>query len=134
MEIREYQNKAYVAIQPHTDEKDEKINWLIGLTEEVGELANLFKHEFYGGEKMSITEFAKEAGDVLWYLSALCTSMNVNLEAVAELNVNKLHHRFALGEFDREASVNRHQLEEKFSETEAYKTSIAKLLLKEEAK
>lgn len=132
MEIREYQEKSYVAIQPHTDKKDEVINWLVGLTEEVGELASLFKHQYYGGEELSKEEVAKEAGDVLWYLSALCTVLELNLDAVADLNMSKLHHRFALGEFDNNASGERHTLEQKFTETEEYKRIIERLFLARE--
>lgn len=132
MEIREYQEKSYVAIQPHTDEKDEVMNWLIGLTEEVGELASLFKHQYYGGEQLSKDEVAKEAGDVLWYLSALCTALDLNLDAVADLNMSKLHHRFALGKFDNSASSERHALEQKFTETEEYENIIARLHLARE--
>lgn len=132
MEIREYQEKSYVAIQSHTDKKDEVINWLVGLTEEVGELASLFKHQYYGGEELSKEEVAKEAGDVLWYLSALCTVLELNLDAVADLNMSKLHHRFALGEFDNNASGERHTLEQKFTETEEYKRIIERLFLARE--
>lgn len=129
MEIREYQKKSYVAIQPHTDKKDEVMNWLVGLTEEVGELASLFKHQYYGGEQLSKEEVAKEAGDVLWYLSALCTVLNLNLDAVADLNMSKLRHRFVRDEFDNSASEKRHALEQKFSETEKYKAIIERLEL-----
>ena len=132
MEIREYQEKSYVAIQPHTDKKDEVMNWLVGLTEEVGELASLFKHQYYGGEELSKEEVAKEAGDVLWYLSALCTVLDLNLDAVADLNMSKLHHRFALGKFDKDASGERHALEQKFTETEEYKNIIGRLQLARE--
>lgn len=132
MEIREYQEKSYVAIQSHTDEKDEVMNWLVGLTEEVGELASLFKHQYYGGEQLSKEEVAKEAGDVLWYLSALCTALDLNLDAVADLNMSKLHHRFALGKFDNGASGERHALEQKFTETEEYKNIVARLHLARE--
>lgn len=132
MEIKEYQKKSYVAIQDHADEKDEAMNWLIGLTEEVGELASLFKHCYYGGEELSKEEVAKEAGDVLWYLSALCTAVGLNFDAVAILNMSKLHHRFALGEFDKSASGERHVLEQKFSETDEYKRIIASLQLAKE--
>lgn len=131
MKIREYQEKAYIAIQPHTDKKDEVMNWLVGLTEEVGELASLFKHQYYGGEELSKEEVAKEAGDVLWYLSALCTALALDLDAVADLNMSKLHHRFALGKFDNNASGERHALEQKFTETEEYKKIMECLHLKE---
>lgn len=132
MEISEYQTKAFVAIPPHIDTKDEVLNWLIGLSEEVGELASLFKHYYYGDEKPEAIEVAKEAGDVLWYLSALCSTLNLNFDAVADLNVSKLQHRYASGEFDTDASKERHALEQKFTETEKYKQILKRLCLKKE--
>lgn len=36
------------------------------------------------------TELMKEAGDILWQLSGLCSVMGWNLERVAELNLEKL--------------------------------------------
>ena len=36
-----------------------------------------------------------ELGDVLWYLTMLCTELNLTLEEVAEANINKLADRRA---------------------------------------
>lgn len=124
MEIKEYQKNSFVAIREHSDKKDEVMNWLIGLSEETGELVSLFKHHYYGDEEISKVEIAKEAGDVLWYLSALCTTLGISLDTVAALNVSKLQHRFPTDSFDSESSARRHEAEKKFEETEKYQELI----------
>ncbi|MBR6907714.1 nucleoside triphosphate pyrophosphohydrolase family protein [bacterium] len=131
MTISEYQKRTYIAIQPHTDLKDEILNWSIGLSEECGEVMNHIKHHCWGNEPVDAVELAKEIGDVMWYSAALCTALNLNLETVCKLNMRKLEHRFG-GEFTEEKSKARHENEQKFSETEEYKQLISELCLGEE--
>ena len=38
-------------------------------------------------------EIAKELGDVLWYLSQISTELNLSLEEIAQLNLEKLFDR-----------------------------------------
>ena len=45
-------------------------------------------------------ELKKEAGDILWQLSGLCTIMGWSLEDVAQMNLNKLAARKAVGTID----------------------------------
>ena len=127
MDLLNYQKKIYRAIPDHTNEKDEILHWAIGLSEECGEVMSVIKHHFYGGEELSKEELAKEVGDVLWYLSTLCTACNINLDTVAELNVAKLEHRFPSGDFSDGRSADRHNIEQKFSETDTYKDLIRRL-------
>lgn len=131
MTINDYQKRTYIAIQPHSDVKDEILNWSIGLSEECGEVMNHIKHFCWGGEQINNVEIAKELGDVLWYLSALCTVLNLDLDTVATLNMRKLEHRFG-GEFTKEKSQARHEQELKFKDTEEYKQLIEKLIISKE--
>ena len=50
----------------------------LGLTGEAGEVAEKVK---------------KELGDVLWYLSAIASDLNISLEDIAQTNVEKLKSR-----------------------------------------
>lgn len=45
-------------------------------------------------------ELKKEAGDILWQLSGLCTIMGWSLEEVAQMNLDKLAARKAVGTID----------------------------------
>lgn len=128
MEIKEYQEKSFFAIQKHDDQKDEVLNWMVGLFEEVGEIANIVKHTYYGDEAIQLEEIAKEVGDALWYLSAICTTLGLDLDTCATMNIGKLHHRFAQGKFDNEQSKDRHNNEVAFCETEEYKRLANRLM------
>lgn len=46
------------------------------------------------------TEMRKEAGDILWQLSGLCTVMGWNLEDIARQNLDKLADRKRRGQID----------------------------------
>lgn len=126
MKIEEYQKRAYIAIQPHTDKKDEILNWAVGLSEECGEVMSHIKHHCWGREDLDLVEISKEIGDVLWYLSALCTVLGLDFETVATLNMRKLEHRFG-GVFSDEKSKDRHNQEQKFKDTDEYKELLVKL-------
>lgn len=73
----------------------------LGLVNEAGEVAGKVKKIFRdrGGviseeDRVALT---LEMGDVLWYLSELCSQLGVSLEAVAERNVEKLSGRAQRG-------------------------------------
>ena len=120
MNIAEYQKKAYTAIQIHEDKKDAILNWAVGLSEESGEVLGLIKHQMWAGENPSKEEYAKEIGDVLWYLSALCTELDIDFETVASMNLYKLKRRYG-DHFDASQSLERHEIEKKMSQDEVYK-------------
>lgn len=132
MDFKKYQENTYVAIQPHTDKKDEVLNWAVGLSEEVGEVIGLIKHKYWGKEEPDRVEIAKEMGDVLWYLSALATTLNINLDTVAELNEKKLQYRYSTGQFSVQQSTNRHESERKFNQTQCYQQIISNIDLHKE--
>ena len=42
---------------------------------------------------VDIKNLTKELGDVLWYISAIASDLDINLETVAQMNVAKLNSR-----------------------------------------
>jgi NTP pyrophosphatase (non-canonical NTP hydrolase) len=73
----------------------------LGLANEAGEVAGKVKKIFRDREGV-ITDADREAltqelGDVLWYLSELCTRLGIRLEDVAARNVAKLADRASRG-------------------------------------
>lgn len=70
---------------------------VIGLAGETGEVSEKFKKIIRdkGGviDEDSKKEILKEMGDVLWYLSQICTELGVNFEDVAQMNIDKLKSR-----------------------------------------
>ena len=74
----------------------------LGLVNEAGEVAGKIKKIFRdrGGE---ITDADREAlkhelDDVLWYLTQICTNLDLTLEEVAEANLDKLFSRLERGQ------------------------------------
>ena len=73
----------------------------LGLTNEAGEVAGKIKKIFRdrNGEISAADREAlkQELGDVLWYLTQICTELGLTLEEVAEANLVKLFSRQARG-------------------------------------
>lgn len=72
-------------------------NWALGLSGEVGEVIEHIKKHCFHGKDLNYDEVEKEIGDVLWYVSALCTQLGLNLDEVAQKNVDKLMARYPDG-------------------------------------
>jgi NTP pyrophosphatase (non-canonical NTP hydrolase) len=73
----------------------------LGLVNEAGEFAGKIKKIFRDKGGM-ITDEDREAlkgelGDVLWYLTQICTNLDLTLEEVAEANLDKLFSRLERG-------------------------------------
>lgn len=73
----------------------------LGLADESGEVLGKIKKIFRdkGGEISNEDRQAlkKELGDVLWYLTQICTELDLTLESVAEANTEKLLSRLERG-------------------------------------
>jgi NTP pyrophosphatase (non-canonical NTP hydrolase) len=69
----------------------------LGLAGEAGEVANKVKKIYrdcggaVNGKQM--VAIAKELGDVLWYVAALCTDLGINMGTVARQNLEMLRDR-----------------------------------------
>lgn len=78
---------------------------VIGLIGESGEIAALLT-QYSSDADLDRARLIKELGDCLWYLTALCTKLDLALEDVMALNIEKLKARYPEG-FSAEASRNR---------------------------
>lgn len=129
MRIEEYQEMAKIAVQAHSNEKDEISHWVIGLTEEAGEVAGLVKHKYYNNDDVSVETIAEELGDVLWYVAAICNGLHIDMGKVAELNQAKLASRYG-GEYSDRAVATRHVNMRSFKSTPEYKEIVKNLEVK----
>ena len=123
MELNQYQEKAMTTCMPSSE------NWsymFLNLVGEVGEFASKiakairkerlaigWKEEsqeanennliptcsYFDWEEMD-EELKKEAGDILWQLAGVCSVMGWQLEDVAQMNLDKLAARKAVGTID----------------------------------
>ena len=91
MELNEYQKRAMTTC---TDSSHNFAYMFMNLVGEVGEFASKVA-KLIRKEKWSSTEeeLKKEAGDILWQLSGLCSVMGWSLEDVAQENLAKLSDR-----------------------------------------
>lgn len=69
----------------------------LGLSGEVGELCNKIKKHYRDGTPLDKDDLEKELGDVLWYMAALATDLDIGLQEAAECNVMKLQDRMERG-------------------------------------
>ena len=96
MNFTEYQNLALAtAIYP---KKYETIYPALGLCGEAGEVAEKVKKSIRDGihnwpDEQFKEELTKELGDVLWYISALASDLDISLNEIAESNLQKLASR-----------------------------------------
>lgn len=68
----------------------------LGLAGEAGEVANKVKKIIRDGDSDEIKQqITAELGDVLWYVAGVATMLGVNLDEVAEANLDKLAKRAA---------------------------------------
>ena len=69
----------------------------IGLAGEAGEVAELAKKQIFHQQGLDVEAWKKELGDVLWYVAACCTKLDLTMEEVMQHNVDKLLARFPDG-------------------------------------
>lgn len=77
----------------------------LGIAGEAGEVVEL-AHRQVSQHDVTAYEFAKELGDLQWYLSASCTKLDISLSEVMQCNIEKLQHRYPEG-YSSEASKTR---------------------------
>lgn len=123
IDFNKYQNGACGTFKSHvalTPEQARLLDWGLGLCGEAGETSELLKHHIFHDEKLDKMKLAKELGDILWYVAAICQTTQIPMEACAALNLAKLEHRHGKA-FSAAASSVRHEREEVFTNTEIYK-------------
>ena len=106
MEINEYQKKAMGFLNPNLNEKDILINGVMGLCGESGEVIDIVKKHLAQGHDLNKDKIIEELGDVLLYVAEVAYVLNVELEDVFKLNIDKLSKRYKNG-FSVSDSINR---------------------------
>ena len=96
MNFNEYQKEAKkTAIYPNQGKNF--IYPTLGLTGEAGEVAEKIKKALRNGQTElnndQVQEIKKELGDVLWYIAQMSTELGLELDDVANTNIEKLTSR-----------------------------------------
>jgi NTP pyrophosphatase (non-canonical NTP hydrolase) len=100
MQFSEYQKQSRVTAK-YPDIDNNFVYPTLGLVGEAGELAEKVKKLMRDKQMFTPSEVTddvkaeilKELGDVMWYTAQLATEFGVDLDAVAEQNIEKLHSR-----------------------------------------
>jgi NTP pyrophosphatase (non-canonical NTP hydrolase) len=117
MDSGNYQHKAKRTLieKPETElnDKSQMVLWCsVGLSGEVGELLNHLKKYIFHGEDFLRDYAIEEVGDILWYLSSICTILNIDLSEAMRGNIEKLKKRYPNGftQLDSIARVDKNEL------------------------
>ena len=106
MTINEYQKLAMTTLNPELGKRDVLLNSVMGLCGESGEAIDLVKKHLMQGHDFDKEKFAKELGDIAWYLAEAATAIDTDLETILQMNIDKLKKRYPEG-FDSKRSVRR---------------------------
>lgn len=69
----------------------------LGLAGEAGEVADDIKKGVLHRHGIDRQRLKKELGDVMWYVAAICTKLELPLEEVMSANIEKLNARYPDG-------------------------------------
>jgi NTP pyrophosphatase (non-canonical NTP hydrolase) len=92
----------------------------LGLAGEAGEVCDLLKKGIFHRHGVDVEKLKKELGDVMWYISAICTKYQIQLSDVLQMNVDKLAERYPDG-FKSKDSINRKEYTKKEREQKSKK-------------
>jgi NTP pyrophosphatase (non-canonical NTP hydrolase) len=111
MDVAQYQQEATRTLldAPGFDISDDKMMlvWCaLGLAGEAGEVVEWIKKGVFHRHGVGREKLKEELGDCLWYISGLCTLMDLDLSSVMRSNIQKLKKRYPEG-FTPEDSVRR---------------------------
>lgn len=106
MEINEYQKLAMTTLNKEIPENEILLNAILGLSGEVGEVADLVKKNKFQGHDLNKEDLLNELGDIAWYLAEAATALEVDLEVILQMNIDKLKARYP-GGFSVDKSVHR---------------------------
>lgn len=106
MDVNEYQKLALKTLNPSLSKKDILINGVMGLCGESGEAIDIVKKHLAQGHDLNKEHLIEELGDIAWYLAETSYALDISLEEVLKLNIEKLQKRYPEG-FDKQKSIDR---------------------------
>ena len=84
----------------------------VGMSAEAGEFTEIVKKIVFQGKPVNeenMWHMKRELGDIMWYVAQACMGLNISLDEIIEMNVEKLVTRYPGGEFDVHYSENRQE-------------------------
>ena len=92
---------------PPENKSDRFYHAVFGLNSEAGEVAGILQKK-YQGHKADKQHMMKELGDCMWMIAEACEAIVTSMDAVMEMNIEKLKARYPDG-FDVERSLHREE-------------------------
>jgi NTP pyrophosphatase (non-canonical NTP hydrolase) len=110
MEYKEYKKETQRTCPNLEDNLREglvnELHMVIGISTEAAELLDAYKKHFAYGKELDTTNVGEEIADIMWYVSNLCTMLNIDLEEMLQRNIDKLKARYP-EKFTQENALNR---------------------------
>lgn len=117
MQINEYQSLATVTeFTPdfirlgkgpeHDRMVAQLVHAVLGMTSEVGEVADMLKKHIMYGRELDQVNILEESGDLAWYQALAMSAVKKTLEECMEKNIAKLKARYG-GKFSEHAALHR---------------------------
>ena len=82
----------------------------VGMCAEAGGFTEIVKKIIFQGKPVNeenMFHLKRELGDIMWYVAQACMGLDISLDEIMEMNVDKLKARYPGGEFDVHYSENR---------------------------
>jgi NTP pyrophosphatase (non-canonical NTP hydrolase) len=106
MDLNEYQELAARTLGRDRTHEQQLANAALGLAGEAGEVADTLKKHLFHNQPLDRDGMVKELGDCLWYVAAMATVLDIELDEIGARNIEKLRRRYPEG-FSFERSLNR---------------------------
>jgi len=99
--------KAAIRTECSYNSADERLlHGAMGMITEAGEIIDSLKKHIFYGKTLDKVNLVEEIGDTLWYIAILADELNMSIEDIMEININKLRKRYP-EKFTQEAALNR---------------------------
>ena len=108
MTLEEYQRNVDRTRNLDIDKEEEMKNYCLGMASEVGKLVGHVKHVVFHNWKISRANVIEEMGDILWYVIALASVLDIEMEEIIGYNAFKLEKRYP-NSFNPSDSINREE-------------------------
>ena len=82
----------------------------VGMSAEGGEFMEIVKKMIFQGKPYNddnVRHLKIELGDILWYVAQACMALDISLDEITDMNIDKLSKRFPDGHFSEYYSENR---------------------------
>lgn len=113
------ESRDFIALSDRLVSLDEKganierlLTGAVGINSEGGEIMEIVKKLIFQGKKWddeTVHHLKRELGDVMWYVTQCLIALNVSIDEVVEMNVDKLEKRYPGGTFDPYYSEHREE-------------------------